>query len=103
MNIDDLTLGQLRELKKVFLGEVGPSRAPVSSRFMGRYCVVRCRGAGVHAGIVGDIDDNFLLLKESRRLWGWDNKKGFTLSCVALYGIDEDSSSTKVATQMYER
>jgi len=48
-----------------------------------RYCIVRCSGAGIHAGFVKNRDANTVTLIQSRRLWKWWGK---TLSGLATEG-----------------
>lgn len=48
-----------------------------------RYCIVRCRDAGVHAGFVRHHDGREVTLLRSRRLWRWWGK---TLSGLATEG-----------------
>lgn len=66
-------------------------------RMIGDYVIVRCRNAGVHAGVLDDYDGTEVILKESRRLWYWKCKKGHSLSGLALHGADSDS---KIAGQL---
>lgn len=58
----------------------------------GQYVVVRCRDAGVHAGILvesGAKDGvTFCRLRDSRRLWRWWSR--FTLSELASEGVRAD-------------
>jgi hypothetical protein len=60
----------------------------------GKFCVVRCRDAGVHAGVVKEVNGNSVLLEESRRLWYWRVPMGASsfLSGVATAGLDAGSS-----------
>lgn len=51
----------------------------------GDYVIVRCRNAGVHAGILQSRSEGVLKLVESRRLWRWWSK--FTLSELAMTGV----------------
>lgn len=53
------------------------------------YVVVRTFSAGVHIGFLSKIEGNTVELLYSRRLWGW--KGAFTLSEVALNGVDKTS------------
>jgi hypothetical protein len=48
-----------------------------------RYCIVRCRDAGVHAGFVKHHNWREVTLLNSRRLWCWYGK---TLSGLATEG-----------------
>lgn len=57
--------------------------------FVGSYVIVRCRDAGVHAGVLVSAEGRGCVLKQSRRLWYWKpaNKASF-LSGVAARGLD---------------
>ena len=59
---------------------------------IGKYVIVRCRDAGVHAGILKANNEREAVLKNSRRLWYWKpaNGKKF-LSGVAVAGLDASS------------
>ena len=58
--------------------------------WIGKFVVVRCRDAGVHAGILKARSERQCELTESRRLWRWRVKgnAGITLSDVARVGLD---------------
>lgn len=64
-----------------------------SNTWIGKYVIVRCRDAGVHAGVLTSQTDRACELTESRRLWYWKaaNKAAF-LSGVATEGIDPSSN-----------
>jgi hypothetical protein len=64
-----------------------------ADNWVGKYVVVRCRDAGVHAGILQARSDRACELSESRRLWYWKagNNSAF-LSGVATEGLDYDGS-----------
>lgn len=55
-----------------------------------QYCIIRCRNAGVHAGVLIEHDraNNVVRLRDSRRLWRWF---GRTLSGLALEGTPDKS------------
>lgn len=61
--------------------------------WIGKYVVVRCRDAGVHAGILKARYERHAELEASRRLWYWKpaNKAAF-LSGVATEGLDQKAS-----------
>jgi hypothetical protein len=65
---------------------------------IGKYVIVRCRDAGVHAGELVSHEGREAVLKDSRRLWYWKPaaKKKF-LSGVASAGLDKAS---KVGTML---
>ena len=60
--------------------------------FVGKYCIVRCYSAGVHAGTVAQVDGDKVILHNSIRLWSWQAKKGVALSGVAQHGIVANKS-----------
>lgn len=64
------------------------------SIFVDRYCIIRCRDAGVHAGTVMTHDGNSVVLSNSRRLWRWCSR--FTLTSVAMLGIIPDKSKIEM-------
>lgn len=86
MNINDLTIGQAKELAAL-LNAGKPSA--VNHPFVGKYVICRCYAAGVHAGILISQDGENALLKDSRRLWSWTAKDGVALSGVAQHGIKD--------------
>ncbi len=58
--------------------------------WIGKFVIVRCREAGVHAGVLKNRDGRVCELTGSRRLWRWRVKsnQGVTLSDVATVGLD---------------
>jgi hypothetical protein len=63
-----------------------------------KYCIVRCKDAGVHAGYVMEHDGREVNLALSRRLWRWH---GRTLSGLAIEGTT-DASKCKYAPEVPE-
>lgn len=60
--------------------------------WIGKYVIVRCRDAGVHAGILRSRNDRACELGESRRLWYWKPANGAAfLSGVAAEGLHANS------------
>jgi hypothetical protein len=94
MNIDDLTLGQIKQLQNVWANTPQPDQ--LKSELLGKYVVVRCRDAGVHAGVLKSYNGRECFLTESRRLWYWKpaNNSSF-LSGVAIDGLHSDSKLGK--------
>ena len=95
MNIDDLTVGQARQLAAMFAqarqlaamfaGQPAPAAAP--HPFVGRYVICRCSAAGVHAGALVSVNGDTVILRNSRRLWQWQARDGVALSGVAQTGL----------------
>lgn len=89
MNIDDLTLGQIKELKKVFSGKCDNEITNEKHPMLGKRCLIRTYSAGVHIGDVVFINENNsmeLKLENALRLWKWEGG-GLSLSAVANNGI----------------
>lgn len=84
MNINDLTIGQAKELASLFTGST-----PQSSihPMLNRRCLLRTYSAGVHIGdVVSVTGGTEVLLKNAIRLWKWEGG-GLSLSSVANIGI----------------
>lgn len=89
MNIDDLTLGQLKEIVAMFPNQ---SNQQIDNGMKGKYVIVRCKDAGVHAGILESYSGREAVLLESRRLWYWKPASCQKyLSGVAVAGLDASS------------
>ncbi len=73
-----------------------------NNRMIGQYVIVRCRDAGVHAGILESHYNRECVLTNSRRLWYWKpaNKKKF-LSGVAMFGLDPVSKISCVVDRVH--
>jgi hypothetical protein len=90
MDISNLTIGQAREIAAMFGGSV--AGAAPANPMIGKYVIVRCRDAGVHAGVLESTDGRACILTEARRLWYWKVKgSGDFLNAIALAGVHPDS------------
>jgi len=99
MNINDLTLGQIKEIQAIAFGAQKSSQSP--HQFIGKYVIARCYSAGVHAGEVVAVEGENVFLKNSRRLWNWKAKDGVALSGVAQFGVKSDSKIDVVNPEIY--
>lgn len=90
MNLDKIK--ELLELTKLLDDNVMTTEQPKTKRMIGEYVIVRCRDAGVHAGILVDYEGRTVELKDSRRMWRWWCKKSISLSAAAEFGINYDDS-----------
>ena len=64
----------------------------MKTELVGKYVIVRCRDAGVHAGVLVAHEGREATLKDSRRLWYWKPAAGKKfLSGVAIAGLDKTS------------
>jgi len=89
MNIDELTIGEAKQLASIFAPMPGSLIARSSAEqhpMIGRRCLIRTYSAGVHIGDVEKIDGMEVLLKNALRLWKWEGG-GLSLSVVASEGI----------------
>lgn len=97
MNIDNLTIAQAREIARMF-GGMGLSNAaaPAPHPFVGKYVILRCSSAGVHAGILVSQTGDQAILRNSRRLWSWTANSGVALSGLAMSGLKSGKIDTMV-------
>jgi len=94
MNLDDLTIGEAKELKKIF-----GNGSPVffDNGLIGKYVIVRASQAGVHAGVLEKHFGREAVLIKARRLWYWKPAEGKAfLSGVATVGVDHSASKIGV-------
>lgn len=84
MNINDLTIGQAKELAALFGGAV---RDQFVTPHIGKRCIVRTYASGVFCGTVIAHDGRMVELHDSRRLWSWKASESISLSAVATAGV----------------
>lgn len=85
LKIEDLTIGQAREIAALVGGVTTPKRTEVHP-MLNRRVLVRTYSAGVHIGDAVFIDGTEVHLKNSLRLWNWEGG-GLSLSAVANNGV----------------
>lgn len=91
MNIDDLTIGEAKELACLF-GKGEKSSGTGCCTLTGKKCIIRTQSAGVHYGELAEKSGKEVILKNSRRLWYWKTaNSGISLSEVANAGVHKDS------------
>ena len=90
MTIDEVTLGQLKEIAVMNLTKNDQNKSQdVTHPMIGKRCLVRTYSAGVHIGDVVWINPNNAMeckLENALRLWKWEDG-GLSLSAVANNGI----------------
>ena len=91
MNINDMTIGEAREIAALFCGNppVAADKTRWTHPLLGKRVLVRTYSAGVHIGTLVSVNpDNAMEchLKDALRLWKWTNG-GLSLSAVAHNGI----------------
>ena len=95
INIEELTIGQAKELATLFSAPQQPQTGLNS--MLGKKCVVRTYSAGVWFGEIVEKSGNEVILKKARRMWYWRAAEGISLSAVALYGINQEKSKIVAA------
>ena len=90
MDINDLTIGQAKELAAMFGGN--QSTQGLDDFCIGKYVIIRTYTAGVWAGLLAKKSGNEVILNEARRMWQWCAATGISLSAVAENGIDQNKS-----------
>lgn len=91
MNIDNLTYGELKQIANMFADEV-IKPTTIYNGMIGKYVIVRCHDAGVHAGVLQSHAGREAILTSARRLWYWKPAgKAKYLCGVANHGLDESS------------
>lgn len=83
MDLDKLTLGEIKELQKLVFGATTQKNI---SPNIGKYVIVRTFSAGVHTGVLESLDGKHAVLSQSRRIWSWSG--AFTLSAIAERGFE---------------
>lgn len=90
MNINELTIGQAKELAAIFCGN--QKEINIGSNFIGKHVIIRTYSAGVWFGVLSEKSGNEVILASARRMWRWQAKESISLSAVAKYGIDQSKS-----------
>lgn len=85
MDIDNLTLGDIRQLKNILNIKEGNENKFIHP-MIGCRCLIRTYSAGVHIGDVVFAEGMEVKLENSIRLWQWKDG-GLSLSAVAANGI----------------
>ena len=68
INLDDLTLGQLKQIQALG-GNVTECKPGLASSMIGKFVIVRSRNEGVNAGFLVAADESGCVLKNAKRLY----------------------------------
>lgn len=100
MNIDNLTIGEAKQLAALFGDKTAPSNS--LSSMVGKKVIIRSYSAGVHFGELVEKDGKEVILKSSRRLWYWKTaNSGISLSEIANAGLHKDSKVCAVVESIW--
>jgi len=89
MNINDMKIGEAREIASMFGNAIKPTAGGWNHPLIGQRVLVRTYSAGVHIGTLVSVNpDNAMEceLADALRLWKWEGG-GLSLSAVAHNGI----------------
>jgi hypothetical protein len=101
MNIDEMKLGDLKQIAAMFNT---PQKEEVKPhRYTGKKVLLRSYASGVHIGTLDEYDavNKSAFLKDSQRIHQWSG--AFTLSKVATVGITGGRISCKLDEIFIER
>ena len=91
ININDLTIGQAKQLASLFDASQ-PQQTLGLNSMIGKKCIVRTYSAGVWFGEIEQKSGNEVIVKNARRMWQWWAAESISLSGVSLYGIKQHKS-----------
>lgn len=95
MNIEDLTIKEVREISSLFNVSTRATLAQskVLGDYTGKYVIVRTRNEGINCGFVKAHDDTGIVLTDARRIY-YHKPKDKTMSWyegVSISGLSKDS------------
>lgn len=92
MNINDLTVGQAKELVAMFGSHQVEKKREIANFMIGKVVIVRTYSAGVWFGELSEKSGNEVIIVNARRMWRWFAAESISLSAVAMNGIDRSKS-----------
>jgi len=95
IDIDSLTLGQLKQISALVNGSAS-NASSVASALIGKYVIIRSRNEGINAGVLESADAQGCVLSSARRLW-YHKPKDKALSWYEGVAISGPSVDTKMS------
>lgn len=92
MDINDLTIGQAKELAAMFGNSKNESTQCGINGMIGKKVIIRTYSAGVWFGVLVEKDGKEVIVHNARRMYQWWCKEGISLSAVAIYGLNISKS-----------
>ena len=84
MGINELTIGEFKELKSLFSqNESEPKNSGILNSAIGEYVIVRSRNEGINAGFLEAADDTGCVLTQARRIW-YHKPSQFTIARLVI-------------------
>jgi hypothetical protein len=87
MSIDNLTLGELKQIAAMFGAKPIIETKPTLTNGDERAVIVRSRDAGVQFGYLLGYQGSEVHLRDARQMWSWKAAKGGTLLDCATHGV----------------
>ena len=103
MNINELKIGQAKELAKLFSSNESKKTTSILADAIGKYVIVRSENEGVNCGVVVAADSTGVVIDDARRLH-YHKPKDSNLSWyegVAESGLSEDSKISSTVSRKY--
>lgn len=95
LNLDNLTLGQIKEIGNLLNGNqnaVSSNSNTGLNSMIGKKVIIRTYSAGVHYGTLSQKSGKEVILTNARRMYRFWCEKSISLTGVALHGIKHDKS-----------
>lgn len=99
MNINDLTIGQAKEIAAIFGATNQSATSSGLNSMIGKMVIIRTYTAGVWFGELSEKSGNEVIIKEARRMWRWHAEKSISLSAVSIYGVKQNKSKIAVSVE----
>lgn len=101
MDIDDLTIGQIKEIKSLIEKNNSGQEIGLNS-MVGKKVIVRTYSCGVHYGTLVEKCGSEVILKDSRMLYYWKTTNGgISLGEIANTGVHKDSKVCAAVSQQW--
>lgn len=92
MDINDLTIGQAKEIFAIFGSNVQSAPKGINGFCIGHAVIIRTYSAGVWCGTLAQKNGNEVVLITARRMWRWWCNESISLSGVVCHGINREKS-----------
>ena len=89
MSIDNLTIGEAKELARMFC--VSQQTSASLNSMIGKKVIVRTYSAGCWFGEISEKSGSEVIIRNARRMWYWKAASGISLSACAMHGVSEQS------------
>lgn len=99
MEIDNLTIGEAKQLITMFGNNNNGNQSSSLNGMIGKKVIIRTYSAGVWFGLLSEKAGNEVILKDARRMWKWWAKESISLSAVAIYGVKHSDSKIVEAVE----